>query len=381
MSNLDGFRQDGSPMFNDNKFKLGIFGPNCSNAAAVTMAETTFEPTFEKNFEIAGMLEDGGFECVVPIARWRGFGGPSNFNGNALETYTWAAAMAARTTDLFIFATSHVPTIHPIVAAKMAATIDNLSHGRFGLNMVCGWFTPEMEMFGVKMMEHDDRYGYATEWVQVLEDLWSQEWTNHQGPYFTIKEGFSEPKPYQKPRPVLISAGSSPKGREFAARFCDINFSVVESIEKGTKWVQDTKNQAWNDHQREIGTFTYSYAVVRDTEKEAQDYYNYYVREKGDWEACENICSVFGIQSGSYTPEYMEKFKENFIAGWGGYPLVGTPEMVAEKLVELSSTGVDGSLITMVDYNQELPYWNEKVMPLLEQAGLRKPKAQRAKRA
>ncbi|MDE2452004.1 MAG: hypothetical protein KGL43_00285 [Burkholderiales bacterium] len=69
MTNLDAFRQAGNPMFNDNKFKLGIFGSNCSNACAMTLAETSFEPTFEQNREIAGLLESAGWECMVPIAR------------------------------------------------------------------------------------------------------------------------------------------------------------------------------------------------------------------------------------------------------------------------------------------------------------------------
>ena len=372
-SNLDQFRAAGNPMFNDNKLKLGTFGSNCSNACAVTLAETGFEPTFEKNLEIARLLESSGMECMVPIARWRGFGGPSNFNGNCMETYTWASALAAATKNIFLFATSHVPTLHPIVAAKMATTIDHISKGRFGLNMVCGWFTPEMEMFGVKMMEHDTRYEYAGEWVRIVEGLWKEEWFDFKGDFFTINQGFSDPKPFQRPRPVLISAGSSGKGRDFAARFCDINFSVVETVEKGAAWVKTMKKQAWEDCNREIGTFTYSYVVARDTEKEAQDYFNYYVREKGDWEACDNICKVFGVESGSYSQEYFNKFRENFVAGWGGYPLVGTPEQITDKLIKLSDTGIDGTLVSMVDYNSELPYWNERVMPLLEQAGLRKP--------
>ncbi len=373
MSNLDVFRRAGNAMFNENKFKIGTFGTNCSNACAVTLAETSFAPTFESNLEIAKMLESGGWECMIPIARWRGFGGPSNFNGNCMETYTWASALAAATKNIFLFATSHVPTIHPIVAAKMATTIDHISKGRFGINMVCGWFTPEMEMFGVKMMEHDTRYEYATEWAEVVEKLWSEQYFDYKGEYFTINDGFADPKPYQKPRPLLISAGSSPRGRKFAAKTCDINFSVVEDLEKGKAWVNTMKKLAWEEYKREIGTFTYSYAVVRDTEKEAQDYYNYYVKEKGDWEAVDNICKVFGIESGSYSKEYFEKFRENFVAGWGGYPLIGTPEQVTQKIIDLSNTGIDGSLITMVDYNQEIPYWNERVMPLLEQAGLRKP--------
>jgi hypothetical protein len=81
MSNLDAFRQAGNPMFNDNKFKLGIFGSNCSNACAMTLAETSFEPTFETHDHPAGNLATPGSECKVPLARWRGYRGPSMFYG------------------------------------------------------------------------------------------------------------------------------------------------------------------------------------------------------------------------------------------------------------------------------------------------------------
>ncbi len=91
----------------------------------------------------------------------------------------------------------------------------------------------------------------------------------------------------------------------------------------------------------------------------------------GKWRTISATFSEF--RANPATKEYLDKFRENFIAGWGGYPLVGTAEQVTDKLVELSRTGVDGTLISLVDYNAELPYWNEKVMPLLEQAGLRKP--------
>jgi alkanesulfonate monooxygenase SsuD/methylene tetrahydromethanopterin reductase-like flavin-dependent oxidoreductase (luciferase family) len=241
--------------------------------------------------------------------------------------------------------------------------------------MVCGWFAPEMEMFGVKMMEHDTRYDYASEWVEIVLKLWTEQWFDHKGEFLTINQGFADPKPYQKPRPVLISAGSSPKGREFAAKYCDINFSVVENMDKGTAWVKHIKELAWSKYRREIGTFTYSYAGVRDTEKEARDYYNYYVNEKGDREAADNVCKIYGNESGSYSQEYFDNFRAAFIAGWGGYPLIGTPEQVTDQLLNLSGTGIDGTLISMVDYNQELPYWNERMMPLLEQAGLRRPHA------
>ncbi|SCB38653.1 MULTISPECIES: LLM class flavin-dependent oxidoreductase [Rhizobium] len=373
MTTSDDFRATGNPMFNGNKLKLGVFGTNCSSACAITTAESTFEPTFEHNVEIAKKLEAAGWECMVPIARWRGFGGPTNFNGVNMDTFTWAAALAAVTTKLQFFSTTHIPTLNPIVATKMATTIDNISKGRYGLNLVTGWFTPEMEMFGVPMMEHDTRYEYATEWMEIVESLWTKNGVTFDGQFLKVKDAFSEPKPYNKEtgRPVLICAGSSGKGLHFTAKFCDFNFGFMQDMESGAAWVKKVKELAREEYKRELGTFTACPVVVRETEKEARDYYDYYVNQKGDWEACENICEVLQVQSQNHSAEMYQKFKERFIAGWGGYPIVGTPEQVADKLVALSNTGVDGALLTMVDYNEELPFFNDRVMPLLKQAGLR----------
>ncbi|AYG70843.1 MULTISPECIES: LLM class flavin-dependent oxidoreductase [unclassified Rhizobium] len=373
MTTSDDFRAAGNPMFNGNKLKLGVFGTNCSSACAITTAESTFEPTFEHNVEIAKKLEAAGWECMVPIARWRGFGGPTNFNGVNMDTFTWAAALAAVTTKLQFFSTTHIPTLNPIVATKMATTIDNISKGRYGLNLVTGWFTPEMEMFGVPMMEHDTRYEYATEWMEIVDTLWKKNGVTYDGQFLKVKDAFSEPKPFNKEtgRPVLICAGSSGKGLHFTAKFCDFNFGFMQDMESGAAWVKKVKELAREEYKRELGTFTACPVVVRETEKEARDYYDYYVNQKGDWEACENICEVLQVQSQNHSEEMYQKFKERFIAGWGGYPIVGTPEQVADKLVALSNTGVDGALLTMVDYNEELPFFNDRVMPLLKQAGLR----------
>jgi alkanesulfonate monooxygenase SsuD/methylene tetrahydromethanopterin reductase-like flavin-dependent oxidoreductase (luciferase family) len=367
------FEEHGNPMFNDNKLKLGVFGTNCSNACAITTAETTFTPTFDHNVKIARQLEAAGWECMVPIARWRGFGGPTNFNGENMDTFTWAAALAAVTTNLQFFSTTHIPTMHPIVATKMATTIDHISKGRYGLNLVTGWFTPEMEMFGVPMMEHDTRYDYADEWMEIVTQLWKRNGVDFDGKFLRVKDAFSEPKPFNAAgRPILICAGASGKGMNFTAKYCDFNFGFMQDMESGAAWVKKVKTVAKEEFNRDLGTFTSCPIVVRETEKEAQDYYNYYVMEKGDWEACENIARVLQVQSQNHSDEMYQKFKARFIAGWGGWPIVGSPEQVTDKLIELSKTNVNGALLTMVDYNEELPFFNERVMPLLKQAGLRR---------
>ena len=89
------------------------------------------------------------FEALVPVGRWRGFGGVTNFNGPGFEAFSWAAGIGASTKYSSVFATSHVPTVHPIMAAKQCTTIDHITGGRFTLNVVTGWHKPEIEMFGI----------------------------------------------------------------------------------------------------------------------------------------------------------------------------------------------------------------------------------------
>src|SRR5207248_4859431 len=118
---------------------------------------------------------EAGIEALVPVARWKGFGGPTNFSGDSFETYTWAAGLGAQTRGITPFATSHVPTIHPIVAAKQATTIDHITGGRFALNVVCGWFEPEFHMYGSGRMDHETRYENAAEWLDGMFRLWNEE--------------------------------------------------------------------------------------------------------------------------------------------------------------------------------------------------------------
>jgi dimethylsulfone monooxygenase len=131
-----------NPLFNDNKLKLGLFGVNVSNGCAITTVEGRHEVSWPNSLAIARTADRHGYEAMVPVARWRGFGGESNFNGTNFETYTWAAGLGQATENICVLTTSHVPTIHPIVAAKQATTVDHITNGRFALNVVCGWLRP-----------------------------------------------------------------------------------------------------------------------------------------------------------------------------------------------------------------------------------------------
>ena len=369
-------RRASNPLWNDNKMKLGVFGLNVSNGCAMTTAAGALKTTWPNTKAVCRMADNAGFEALVPVGRWKGFGGSTNFNGSCFETYTWAAGIASATDHSAVFSTSHVPTVHPIMAAKQATTIDHISGGRFALNIVCGWFQPELEMFGAPLMEHDERYTYASEWLEVIRKLWAaEEEFDHEGKYFKVTKGFHEPKPIQQPFPAIMNAGGSPVGRMFAAKEADMAFVALEGHDFETikKRVGDQRGLAHTHFKRDLQVWNSSYVVCRPTEKEAKDYLEYYVREKGDWEAVDNLARIFGMQSLALPKEVLEAFKFHFIAGWSGFPLVGTPEQIVDKLSMLSRAGLDGTALSFVNYQEELPQFIRDVVPLMEQAGLRRP--------
>lgn len=368
---IDERRRQNCPLFNSQKLKLGLFSINTSNAMMATKVPTGYEVSWSHTKQIAQQAERMGFEALVPVGRWRGFGGEIDFAGESFETYTWAAGIAEATNEIMVFATSHVPTVSPVVAAKQAVTIDHIAAGRFGLNIVMGWFTPEMEMFGAKQREHDERYAYGAEWIEIVKRLWTDpEPFDYEGSYFTIREAQSKPKPLQKPYPVLVNAGSSAAGLDFSARHVDVNFVGMGSFEMGESAVKAVRAKA-AEYGRSIGTMTYASIVCRDTEAEAKRDYQRLV-DGIDWEAIDYLTKVFGIEGQSYgDAEMVRQLRTQFALGWGGMTFVGTPEQITEQLLKTSEAGLDGIVIGFHDYLPEMKHFDETVMPLLKEAGLR----------
>jgi alkanesulfonate monooxygenase SsuD/methylene tetrahydromethanopterin reductase-like flavin-dependent oxidoreductase (luciferase family) len=366
-------RRSTLPLFDPRQqLKLGLFSFNVSGGMMATTVPSTYELSWQHTRDIALKAESMGFEALVPVGRWRGFGGKTNFAGESFETYSWAAGLAEATERIMVFATSHVPTVHPIVAAKQAATIDHISGGRFGLNLVMGWFTAEMDMFGGSQKEHDARYRVGAEWVEIVRRLWTEvEPFDFDGEYFNLRGAVALPKPIQQPYPVLVNAGSSAAGIDFSARACDINFVGMGSFEMGKSAAAGVRKRAREEYQRDIATMTYATVVCRDTEAEAQRDYQAMV-DSIDWEAIDNLTKIFGVEGQSYgDAESVQKLKIQFAMGWGGMTFVGSPEHIVDQLQQTSAAGINGIVLGFNDYIVELDHFDKQVMPLLKQAGLR----------
>ena len=370
----DQLREATNPLFNTRKLKLGTFCSNLSGGCAISSIDGVLEATWPDTLALARMGDEMEFEALVPVGRWKGFGGVTNFNGQGFESFSWASAIGASTRYPGIFATSHVPTIHPVMAAKQAATIDHVTGGRFNLNVVTGWYKPEIEMFGEEQLEHDTRYERAIEWLEIIKLLWTREEEfDYEGRFYKIKKGWLQPKPIQKPYPVVMNAGGSDKGRHYAAKYCDVAFIVLQShkFEDVKAHVERYRKFAREEYGREIQVWTNAYVVQGETEADAKKFFDYYVHEKGDWVAVDNLTTTLGINAQTMPPDVAHQLKAHFIAGWAGYPIVGTKEKVVDELATLARAGFDGVILSWAKFVEQMREFQEVTYPLVVQAGLR----------
>jgi alkanesulfonate monooxygenase SsuD/methylene tetrahydromethanopterin reductase-like flavin-dependent oxidoreductase (luciferase family) len=353
----------------DNKFKLGLFGMNCESGLAITKAPERWNATWDNNVEAARLAEAAGLEFILPIARWHGYRGQSNAQGASFETMSWAAGLLAATSKITAFSTIHVPFLNPVFAAKQALTIQAIGHGRYGLNIVAGGNAPEFAMFGIELLEHDDRYRYAEEWITIVKRIWTEtEAFDLKGQFFDIKGVVSDPKPYQGVNPGIISAGSSGAGRDFALRHADCLFMNIIAFE--TLEQELVALRAANAAER-AKVFASGHVMCRPTAKEAAEFHHYIVHEMGDWDAVDHILALREHQK-SIPMDKLVKMKERLIGGIGTFPIIGDPDTVANTFKKLSDAGIDGMAIGFINYIEELPFFREEVLPRMERLGLRK---------
>jgi FMNH2-dependent dimethyl sulfone monooxygenase len=363
-------------LYTRNRLKLGIFGANLSSGLAATKVPERWSGSWDDNLALAQMLDAAGIEFMLPVGRWKGYGGETNFESAGFETVTWACGLLAATKRMTVFGTVHAPLVHPVFAAKQFVTVDHVSRGRFGLNVVCGWNQDEFDMFGVEQREHDIRYAYGGEWLRTVMSIWSDAPAfDVAGEFIKLRGVEGAPKPYGGTRPVVMNAGSSETGKAFAIANCDFLFSTIRTkLDDAAQSVAAAVAQAAAAGKPDFGVFATANVVCRPTTREAEEYYRYYADEQADWPAVDNMVGI-GTRNASTTmqPEHYRAMRIRFAAGYGGWPLVGDPDTVAAGLAEMSTAGFRGVALGFVNYLAEFPYFRDEVVPRLERAGVRAP--------
>ena len=361
-------------MYSTNTFKIGVFGPNCSSGVAATKVPERWSGSWDDNLRLAQMLDNAGIDFILPIGRWKGWGGETNFESATLETVSYACGLLAATRRITIFGTVHAPLAHPVYAAKQFVTADQVGHGRFALNVVCGWNQDEFDMFGLPQRQHDDRYEHGAEWLEIVQKIWSERGSfDFDGTHFKLKNVEAEPKPYGGTRPLVMNAGASPAGKAFALARADCLFTSLRTIDDGADGVADLKAQA-RMLGRDIDVYTPVHIVCRPTTSEAYEYYQWFANHEADWGAVEHMHDIGQkSQASSQQDGAFERMKMRFAAGYGSYPLIGDPDAVASEIERISRAGFSGFAAGLVNFADEFPFLQAELLPRLERLGLRDP--------
>ena len=370
--------------FGANRFKFGVFGINCAGGMTPSRAPERWRADWSEIVQVSQMADAAGVEFLLPIAKWHGLGGQANMWGRSFETFTQAAALGALTKRAYVFVTAHVSLLTPAFAAKAIATIDHVTNGRAGLNIVCGWNPDEFGPHGIRLTG-EGRYDRGLDWFKIYDKLLDG------GPEFDWKSDFfdmwglsTDPLPVQK-RPPVMSAAQSGDGQIFAAKAADVLFTAMHSVEQVRDTLANVRSLAAS-HGRKPDVYVETQLVCRPTRKEAEEYVHYYAVENADPDAIDYFRRQKAATMSKSTREGESVADQTHAASLAGahqrkypgifpgmHPIVGSPDDIVAELTRLADIGLSGSTLVFLNYLKELPYFIQEVLPRMERAGLRLP--------
>ncbi len=269
----------------------------------------------------------------------------------SLDAWSTAAALAAVTERIELMVAVR-PTFHqPALLAKQAANIDHISNGRLTLNVVSSWWASEAHMYGVGFEQHDDRYARTSEWLDIIDAVWKQDKFSYSGKYYRVEENVLQPKPISKPRPTLYAGGESPAAKELIAAKCDAYLMHGDPPERVAGKIADLRQRRAQHNSIPLEFGVAGYAIVRETEKEAQDE----VRRVTDVQQSAAGYANYQQWLAGTQLEQRVSLEDYSVSNRGlRSGLVGTPEQVSERLHQFEKAGVDLVLLQFSPQLEEM---------------------------
>jgi FMNH2-dependent dimethyl sulfone monooxygenase len=355
---------------------LGLFLPIQDGGWTPSTAPRGTDWTFDYNAKLVVRAEEVGFDLVFGLAQWLGadgHGGKTKYRKQSIDPLLVTSGVAALTRNIILISTVHVLYgWHPLHLAKFGATLDHMTGGRWGLNLVTGFRPNEIDMFGLEPIPHDARYHMAAEFTEMLQRLWREDANvTWDGDYWSLRGAYVSPKPVSG-RPILVNAGSSDAGLAYAAKFSDLIFitspggadinAALETLPAHTKQIRDLAAAEG----REIRTVINPHVICRDTEGEVRAVCQA-ILDGEDTPAVDNL--VGSMRKGDQASWRGHERQQRVIGG--NVQVFGTPEQVVDQFIKLKAAGCDGMQINFFDFVPDLEYFAARVLPLMKQAGLR----------
>ena len=342
---------------------FGVFLPVANGGWIVSKTTPALDGLYAQNRAAAVAADQIGMDFIMSMAKFRGFGGETDHWGTALESVTLMAALAEATKRVRIWATVHPLLQNPAVAAKMIATLDHVSGGRAGLNIVAGAYKAEFDQMSAwdDSLSHDDRYALAEEWTTIVKRLWAQDSVDFEGRYFTMKDCQSRPKPISRPRPELICAGMSDRGFQFSVHEADACFIGGRSRGDYRDASRRAKALA-SSLGKSVGVYAMCTVIHAESDAGAEALARRYA-EGADMGAILAMLESWGVPADRLqaTAEKQGAFMTQTV--------IGSPTTCREQLQAfMTDCELDGLMLIFPDYVEGLAMFGDEVLPRLREA-------------
>jgi dimethylsulfone monooxygenase len=277
----------------------------------------------------------------------------------ALDAWSTAAALAAVTERLELMVAVR-PTFHlPALLAKQAANIDQISGGRLSLNVVSSWWADEARKYGVPFEQHDDRYARTSEWLDVVNGVWSADHFSFSGKYYKVEDNVLEPKPLSKPRPTIYAGGESTAAKTLISEKCDAYVMHGDPPENVGAKIADMRERRAATGLVPMKYGMAAYAIVRETEREAKE------EVKRITNVQQSAAGYANYQQWLAGTQLEQKVSlEDYSVSNRGLRsgLVGTAEQVAERIAGFAAVGVDLLLLQFSPQLEEMESFSTAVI-------------------
>ncbi|WP_329439718.1 dimethyl sulfone monooxygenase SfnG [Streptomyces sp. NBC_01426] len=353
----------------DTPLSFAYWVPNVSGGLVTSTIEQRTDWGYDYNRELAVLAENSGFDYALSQVRYMaGYGAEYQH-----ESTSFSLALLLATERLKVIAAVHPGLWHPGVLAKLGATTDHLSKGRFAVNVVSGWFKDEFTALGEPWLEHDERYRRSEEFIRALRAVWTEDHAELAGDFYRIRDFSLKPKPLntpERPHPEIFQGGNSTAARAMAGRVSDWYFSNGKDFDGVREQVADVRASA-DAAGRRVRFGLNGFLIARDTEAEAREVLREIVA-KANTEAVHGFGSAVR-QAGRSTADgkgmWQDSTFEDLVQYNDGFRtgLIGTPEQIAERIVAYKLLGVDLLLLGFLHYLEEVEYFGKRVLPLVRE--------------
>ncbi len=349
--------------------EIGVFIPIGSNGWLISTTSPQYKPSFELNRQVTLNAERHGFDFALSMIKLRGFGGKSEFWDHNLESFTLMAGLAAVTSRIRLFATVPTLVIPPAIAARMCSTIDSISNGRFGLNVITGWQRPEYSQMGLWPGDEyfGRRYEYAAEYVQILRELWTHGVSNFKGEFFTMEDCKLSPRPRADMK--VICAGQSDAGMAFTAKYADYNFCFGKGTNTPTACADTVARMqaAAEKTGRAVAAYGLFMVITGETDEEALAKYETY-KAGADLEALAwMVEQATADKTSGGNSNVRHAIDPKSMVNLNIGLLVGSHATVARLLDEVATIpGLAGVLLTFDEFVSGTEIFGERIQPLMQ---------------